>query len=1172
MLASAAVMDTRLLDLCSTKQANARVLQGTTPAFCALLAADVARHTPGRRVLVITPGEEEARRLADDARFFYGKDGTDAPVLLVPAHDNHPYADLSSDASASAGRLAALFQLTRADLSPAIVVCSAQSLARRVMPADELAALSSRIATGEELDRDAFVRRLIAAGYLRTPLVADPGTFSVRGGVIDIFPSLCPFPIRIDLFGDTIESLRTFDPDTQRTLREIADVWVHPVRETVTTGRADPIARIREAADLAKYPSSETRKLIEHIRNNDEFVGIETLTPAFHERMVPLWDYAAGSQTLWLVVDPDGVRAVLENEADLAQQRYRDRLEERRLAFPPEEHYVSAPDFDAALGAADRVLAPRLERLEHADEGAATRVDIDDNQTLRFELERARRVKADELLGPLANALREWHQTGFSITVVCESDSRRQKLAALLREYDVDERTANLVQGTLSAGFVLKGEKRVFLTDREIFGERRAAPQKQSAAARRAKEALLGNVSDFSELAAGDYLVHQLHGVGLYKGLTKLPQTGLPLDFLHLEYLGGILYLPVYRLGEVQRYIGAEGHKPRLDKLGGLTWDKEKRKVKTEVQALAEELLKLYAQRASLPGQAFPPPDAMFREFEATFEFEETPDQLAAIEAVMKDMEASHPMDRLVCGDVGYGKTEVALRAVLKAVLGGQQAALLAPTTVLVEQHYQTMKRRFAGWPIKIARLSRFQSAREQTETVKGLADGSIDAVVGTHRLLSRDVRFDKLGLLVIDEEQRFGVAHKERLKKVRTQIDVLTLTATPIPRTLHLAMTGLRDLSIIATPPADRRAIRTFIARPDEGVLREGIRRELARNGQIFFVTPRIIDARSPDDKSLEEWAETIRTVVPEARVATAHGQMAPAELEKVMIDFVDGKYDVLVSTTIVESGLDIPRANTMFVARADRFGLAQLYQLRGRIGRSKERAFCYLLVPPPKTMTKDAERRLETLQRFTELGAGFMIASHDLEIRGAGELLGAKQSGSIAAVGFDAYTRMLEEAVAELRGEEIVFHRDPELHVDMPGFIPDDYVPDTGQRLDLYKRLSRAEDADEVAAILEEIADRYGTPPDDVARLGELMVLLTLARRLRAQSVEVSSSRLILALPADTPLDADALATLMSQPGSAYRFTPDRRLAFAFDAEARKQPLRAAQRALLELLDCVT
>jgi transcription-repair coupling factor (superfamily II helicase) len=766
------------------------------------------------------------------------------------------------------------------------------------------------------------------------------------------------------------------------------------------------------------------------------------------------------------------------------------------------------------------------------------------------------------------------------VSIASDAQGRTDRLHGVLAARGVDVRigAANepplthdgvtIVFGKPAQSFASGRDAVALVTTADIFGERvhRANTRKK-----KAKDALLGGVSDWSQLAVGDYLVHQKHGVGRYHGLKKIAvgtvsilettavgaatPKPLEIDALHLEYDGGTLYLPVYRLGEVQRYVGAEGHAPRIDKLGGVTWEATRSKVSRHVRALAEELLQLYAQRASMPGFKFPPADDQYRELEATFPFDETPDQQEAIDAVLTDMEAPRAMDRLVCGDVGYGKTEVAMRAIFRAVQGGKQAALLAPTTVLVEQHFRSLTERFKGFGVEVGKLSRFQSKGEQVEAVKKLTDGKLDVVVGTHRLLSADVRFKDLGLLVIDEEQRFGVAHKERIKKTKTQVDVLTLTATPIPRTLHLAMAGLRDLSIIATPPADRRAVRTFVSRVDDDTIREALERELDRGGQIFWITPTIgqmgqqeADHRLPndnrpqrkkprdDDRSIEEWAEYIRALVPRARVGIGHGSLTAEQLEKVMVQFVQGELDVLVATTIVESGLDIPRANTMFVSRADAFGLAQLYQLRGRIGRSKERAYCYLLVPEPEHITDEARRRLEALQRFTELGAGFQIASQDLEIRGGGELLGAKQSGSIAAVGFDQYVKMLDAAVAELRGEPIHSEVDPELLIEEPGFIPDDYVPDPGQRLELYKRLSAVVDDDEMKGVINEISDRYGPLPGEVILLGELMAIKAMARKLGVVALEISKNRIAIALPEGSPVLMHVAAPWRRLPDGRY------------------------------------
>jgi transcription-repair coupling factor (superfamily II helicase) len=828
-----------------------------------------------------------------------------------------------------------------------------------------------------------------------------------------------------------------------------------------------------------------------------------------------------------------------------------------------------------------RVEATALE--VHGDE-PQVRFAVEPNRSLQHEMARARAEKAEQLLHPLVSTMRTAREEGFRVALVMSTLAHGERLRGLLRGYDVDvdlrrvsgadglfdlsPHRPTILLGPLEEGFRVAADGLLLVAEEEIFGPR--AHRETPVAARKPPKGFHG-LSDFTQLQPGDHVVHAVNGVGLYKGLTKLPLKGTPIDFLHLQYEGGVLYLPVYRLGEISRYVGGDGA-PRLDRLGGITWEKTKRKVSAEVRKLAEDLLQLYAQRQALPGHAFPPAYDMFREFEATFPFEETPDQQRAIDEVVGDMERARPMDRLVCGDVGYGKTEVALRAALKAVLGGKQVAVLAPTTVLVEQHAVTFHERFRGWPVRVASLSRFQTRAEQLEVVRRAAMREVDIVVGTHRLLSNDVRFQDLGLIIVDEEQRFGVAHKERLKQMRTQVDVLTLTATPIPRTMHMSMMGLREVSIIATPPADRLAVRTFVSRPDDDIIKEGIKKELARGGQVFFVCHRIGEGKlAAKERTIHEWADHLQDLVPEARVAVAHGQLEGEALERVMVDFVDGKHDVLVCTTIVESGLDIPRANTMFIHRADTFGLAQLYQLRGRIGRSRERAFCYLMVPPTETLTNEAKQRLQVLQRFTELGAGFLIASHDLEIRGAGDLLGAQQSGQIAAVGFETYLEILHEAVAELKGEPIRDERDPELNVDLPAYIPDDYVPDTGQRLDLYKRLADTDEEQEVGELLEEIADRFGTVPDEVRLLGELMVVKALGKRLGAQTIEISADKLALALDEKrTPLQPAKVLSLIQKKGSPYRLTPDMRLVRAFSAPEREQRLASVRRTLLELCEC--
>ena len=1140
------------------------IAHGATAGWAAWLAAELADREP--LLVVVAPDDQAARRIEDEIRFFRPATHDPATMLdelaVLPGIDTSPYADLSPDRASIAERVGTLYRLAVPALRPKIVVTSAEALARRTVAPGELAARGRTITRGEVIDRDEIAALLVAGGWTRTPVVDEPGTFAVRGGVIDLYAPLAPHPIRIELFGDEVESLRWFEAESQRTLRTVEHVHVHPVRETITTGTRDLRTRLREYADEIAHPTKATRRLIEQLEQGDVFVGIEGLTPAFHDTMVAPSVFVP-VEARWLVIDPDACRRTLRDLWDDANARYPQRRDETKLlVYPPDAHLVTADDA-GAFTAPRRIALPTLELT--AEVGTKLRVDIDDLRGLKQDLEHARTFGDTEHAAPLVAAITRWRRDGIRVAIACDSQSRIDRLHGVLAARGLDIRLAppgerpgsvdgvTIVAGAPAHAFASLRDRVAIVTAADVFGARTHHGKSQR---KRAKDALLGGVADFSQLGSGDYLVHQKHGVGRYVGLKKLAvgtvsilQTTAvgaatpklhEIDALELVYDGGTLYLPVYRLGEVQRYVGAEGHAPKLDKLGGVTWEATTSKVKRHIRALAEELLQLYAQRASLPGHRFPPADDTFRELEATFPFDETPDQAAAIDAVLADMEAPRALDRLVCGDVGYGKTEVAMRAIFRAVQGGKQACILAPTTVLVEQHFRTMTERFGGFGVNLGKLSRFQTKGEQVETVKKLAEGKLDVVVGTHRALSPDVRFKDLGLLVIDEEQRFGVAHKERIKKTKTQVDVLTLTATPIPRTLHLAMANLRDLSIIATPPADRRAVRTFVSRVDDTTIKEAIEREIGRAGQVFFITPTIgtsgqkapdhrlpNEARPPkrtrsrdDDRTITDWATYLQGLVPAARIGVGHGSLTADQLEKVMVQFVQGELDVLVATTIVESGLDIPRANTMFVARADAFGLAQLYQLRGRIGRSSARAYCYLLVPEPEHITEEARRRLETLQRFTELGAGFQIASMDLEIRGGGELLGAKQSGSIAAVGFDQYVRMLDAAVAELGGKPIHSEVDPELAVETPGFIPDDYVPDPGQRLELYKRLSAIDNDDELRDVIAEIADRYGPIPGEVILLGELMGVKAIARGAGILALEISSTRVAVALPPGSTL----------------------------------------------------
>jgi len=1159
--------------------ARAVELYGASGSLGAALAANLLDHPT---LLYVVPDEETAEARAHDLGFFLptapASDDPLAPptVLELPAPDSSPYAETQPDRRTTLRRMAALFRLSHG-FAPRVLVASAASLCRRVVPRAPFDALCEVITAKTTLDRELTIAALVRAGFSRAPVVEDPGTFAVRGAVIDLFPPVYRHPVRIELFGDEIESIRLYDAATQRTLRPLDAVHLHPVRETIQTAGADPRTKILAAADEAIYPSSKTRRLLEQVDEGELFFGIEALAPAFHARMVPLFDYLP-ADALCVIEDPE---AVLE-EARRQESRLREmaaaRHVEHRLALPAHEFVLGEEEAALALGARHRLEIRPVEiaRFDEAPEAPArVRIESSPHTSLRGELREARAhvtEQKDEIdVGkPLRDRLRGWLDRGHRIRIVAPSRMHADRLAGLLRALglatsvlthgeagDLFSSTAGgplaVVVGPLRRGFALPADHLIVVAEEEIFGARAAREDRPASKA--------SGLGDLGEIAEGDLVVHDEHGIGRYRGLKKLTVRGVPQDFLQLEYDGGAIYLPVYRIGLVNRYAGGETDAVRLDKLGARTWQEKRRRVSAEARKIAEELMQLYAQRAALAGHAFPAPDAVFRAFEETFPFDETPDQEKAIETVLADMQNGVPMDRLICGDVGYGKTEVALRATLMAVLGGKQAAVLAPTTVLAEQHFVTFSERFSDFPVRVAVMSRFRTKAEQQATLAALAEGKLDVVVGTHRLLSRDVRFHDLGLLVVDEEQRFGVTHKERLKELRTQVDVLTLTATPIPRTLQMAMGGLREISIIATPPADRLAIRTMVCRFDRDLLGEAIRRERARGGQIFFVHNRIED--------LAKEAQKIREISPEGtRIAIAHGQMPEGELEKVMVDFVDGRYDILACTTIIESGLDIPRANTMIVNHADRFGLAQLYQLRGRIGRSRERAFCYLVVPEETKMTPEAKQRLAVLQRFTELGAGFQVATHDLEIRGAGELLGERQHGAVASVGFETYARILEEAVAELRGEPIKQEHDPEISVDVPAFLPDDFVPDAGQRLDFYRRLARARGEDDVRATLAELEDRYGALPEEALLLGEVMIDKTLVRRLGALGYELGPARLVLSLRSDTALDPAKVLRLVQAKASRLKLTPDMRLSYAFDEGEKRDRMAAARRQLTRLV----
>ncbi|MFH1026401.1 MAG: transcription-repair coupling factor, partial [Pseudomonadota bacterium] len=832
---------------------------------------------------------------------------------------------------------------------------------------------------------------------------------------------------------------------------------------------------------------------------------------------------------------------------------------------PAEQLYLSQAELDSLIAGRSRIELSGLHLDAHT---GATTIDIpcQDNSDLRVNVSK----ESSHALAPLAGTLRDWLDRGWRVLVACHQLPQAERLKQLLAPYEIncgisetgfDEELAavqrnsvTLLLGEVSRGFRLPSSQLALIAEEELFGKR---VRRRGVSEVRKKQIL----SSLAELKPGDHMVHIDHGIGLYRGLQHISVGGVGGDFLLLEYSGSDkLYLPVDRLGLVQRYIGPEGSQPSLDKLGGVSWEKSKGKARKNIEELAGELLEIYAKRQICEGFAFSPPDEMYREFEASFAWEETPDQLSAIQDVLTDMQNSKPMDRLVCGDVGYGKTEVALRGAFKAALDGKQVGILVPTTILAQQHYETFHERLKEYPVTVEVISRFRTAKEQKDILERLKKGNIDIIIGTHRLLQKDVLFKDLGLLIIDEEQRFGVKDKERLKAFRAVVDIMTLTATPIPRTLYMSMMGIRDLSIIDTPPVDRLAVKTFVSRFSEELIREAVLRELRRGGQIFFVHNRV--------QTIAKRAELLAQLVPEARIAVGHGQMGEHELEKVMLGFMHGETNLLLCTTIIESGLDIPNANTLIVDHADKFGLSQLYQLRGRVGRSSQRGYTDLLIPGESAISADARERLRILQDISELGAGFRIATHDMEIRGAGDMLGDRQSGTVTEIGFELYNQMLEETICRMRGEEMVEHVEPEINLKVPAFIPEAYVKDAGQRLVIYKKLTQAECEDDVLDVQNEVSDRFGKYPLATEYLFEIMKLRVMLKKLLVRQIDHSGKTVVISFHPRTPASPDTIIGMMRSEPKNYQFTPDYKLVCALKGTSFEEILETAGKVLKRLI----
>jgi transcription-repair coupling factor (superfamily II helicase) len=1145
-------------------------LTGLFGAARGRLLAELVAPGEGRppAVLAVAADEEEADHLARDAAFFLGA----GAVLRVPADAVLPYDDLSPDRGVELERLSALARLHLSPERSPVVVVSARGLARRQVPRRIFEEGADLLGPGVEIAREALAEKLVLLGFSRVPLVEDAGTFAVRGGIVDLWSPADPAPVRLEFFGDEIESCRAFDPQTQRSEDEVAEVLLCPAREALFTpaGREAAKAAVRDAAERVNRPTSRVREVLDAVEQATPFFGMEALLPGFHEGgLVPLLAHLPRGAAVY-VDDAAGVEEALRDLDQELAREHEAALRRAELALPPAAHFLGADEVLALVAGKPGATRHRV-WLGTAE---PIRFPLVETAGLRGEIEAAH---GDEgALAPLTRRLEDWRRRGLAAVIACGTPSAADRLRRLLEDRHQHARAhpaplapdaglydpavhAHLVPGEISAGFVDGDGRLALVADEEILGRR---------VRKKARKAREENAfaAAFRELDEGDLVVHVEHGIARYLGLTKMQIRGVEGDFLVLAYEGADrLYLPVAKLRQVQKFTGASPESVRLDRLGGSSFALRKARVKEQLLKMAAELLDIYAARAAHPGFKFGDADEVYREFEAEFPWEETPDQAKAIEDVLADMrKIPHelrgqgqpdkaapkraggsggpsgapppPMDRLVCGDVGYGKTEVAMRAAMLAVLARRQVAVLVPTTVLAAQHERTFRERFKGYPVRIEAVSRMKTAEEIRTVLKEAAAGKVDIVVGTHRLLAADVSFKDLGLVVVDEEQRFGVAHKERLKKLRKLVDVLTLTATPIPRTLHMSLAGVRDLSIIATPPEDRRAIRTFVMKFDPGAVREAIETELKRGGQVFFVHNRV--------RSIPAMEKFLSDIVPRARIGVAHGQMGEGKLEAVMSKFVNKELDVLLASSIIESGLDIPSANTIIVNRADHFGLAQLYQIRGRVGRSRERAYAYLLVPARRPVTKDAQKRLEVLQRFSELGAGFKIASHDLEIRGAGNLLGKDQSGQIEAVGFELYSELLDQAVRELKGEAPREEVEPDVQLPVPAFIPDPYMPDVHQRLFFYKRLAQAAGDEELEEVRAEIVDRCGEPPEELEALLELMAVKVRLRALSIRALEAGPGRVVLTLGETAALDPFLLAKHVQGSAGRLKLTPDMKL----------------------------
>ncbi len=1155
------------------KHINLTGLRGSSYAF---VAARIGAET-GRPLLFVAPSERRAELAAQNISLF-----ATVPVILYPGFDIPPYTPLSPDQSTVAERLHALYRLLTTD-GPVIFVASCESMLRRVIPKSTLGSLAELILRGEDVELDGLIRSLVHLGYENVSLVQVIGDFSVRGGIIDIFPPGYDAPLRLDFFGDTVESLRTFDPISQRSITEIDEAVILPASNILfppvaSAPYAEIMSRLQKKAATLNWPQDKLDIVLEKVGSGRRFPGIEFFLPLFygesHECPSPL-QYLA-EDTVVFIDDPLEMASSFELAWERILANYHESVSSRTPALPPETVFVSPDALSENLLAYTRINSFDIQ--EKAEKGGANfHFSSQNHLLLKQEVDLQRQQQG--LLIPLAAVIKKWNAGEEFVAMACRSQRHAVHLAELLSHYDIaapvqggplkltafkkinESETILLLNQPLSEGFDLQLAPNIrlhVLSENELFGERRLGSRKKR---KPAGEGLLR----FDELNRGDIVVHREHGLGIYQGLVTLTLKDITNDFLEIHYQGDDkLYVPVDRLNSISKYKGISDKKPKLDRLGAKTWMQTKKKIKESVWQVAQDLLKLYAKRELQQGLAFSHPGELFNELEESFSFDETPGQQKAISEVLDDLSSEQIMDRLICGDVGYGKTEVAVRAAFKAIEDGFQVAMLVPTTVLAEQHAKTFKERFAGFPVLVESINRFRTGAEQKKILSRLKAGTLDMIIGTHRLLSKDVRFNKLGLLIVDEEHRFGVSHKEKIKRFKAEVNVLTLSATPIPRTLQLSLLGIRDLSVINTPPEQRRPIKTFVARYDELVIKEAITRELLRGGQTFLVHNRV--------QSIGEMARRVEKLTPQARIAVAHGQMAAKQLEEIMVRFVNKEIDVLVCTTIIESGLDIASANTIVITRADRLGLAEIHQLRGRVGRSSEQSYAYLLVPSLDGLAKEAKERLRALLDHSELGGGFKLAMSDLQIRGGGNILGVSQSGHIAAVGYDLYLELLQNTVSDLKRQttekETVETVEPEINLQISAYIPETYIPDTPQRYIAYRKIAAVTDNVQMADLTEELQDRYGPLPWETQNLFDIIAVKIKMKRGMITRLEQGKDMLIFSFHEKTDIGPQKILDLVQKSKNRIRFTPDARLMVPLASRLLRSP-QAVLHAAHEIVD---